>query len=801
MRRLGRTLWTIVLIFTMLPGLGTLTTAVAAAPQANDIRISQVYGGGGNTGATYTNDFIELFNAGSTAIDLSGWSVQYASYNGTTWQITALSGSIAPGGYYLIQEAQGSGGTTPLPTPDATGAILMSGTHGKVALVNSTTALSGGCPSGVMDFVGYGTDATCYEGSGPTPTLSNTTAALRANGGCTDTDNNAADFATGAPTPRNSASPTHSCGIPGGNLTVAKTGPATVLPGASYAYTLTVQNTTGAPLTNVVISDTLPISVTYASANPAGSWDVASHTITWTAASLANNATLTYTLAVTAPTTWSTVSNAAYAAWATEWVTPTSGSAVNTAVKDCGDIAAIQTNRDAIGDSLCKGSTVTVEGIVYAVYPIAGYAIADAAGPWRGLYIYTGSTGAKPLVGQRVRVTGTVSEYFNMTEIASGSSFSVLSSGNTPYAASVVAVADIATGAATAESYESVLVEVHDVIVNNASLGNGEWSVTAGGSTVVVDDLGYAYTPSVGDFFSVVRGMLNYSFDNFKIEPRDAGDVISGTPTGLRVSKTGPITATAESAFSYTLVVRNQTGAQLNAVVVSDTLPLSATFASATPAGTWDAASHTITWTQASLANGDALTYTIVVTAPAVSVMLNNSEYAAWASNWLTHETGAAVQTAVLASGGITPIAVARAVGAGWSGSLQGKVTVPPGIYRGNAFVIQDDTGGLYIYTGSFTLPQIALGDTVRVTGTLTLYSGQLQMDPMTGIANLGSGTPPDPRSLTTGAVAANEGWLARVTGTATWTGTPPVPGVSNFTINANRLWECSGVCGFGHAY
>ena len=31
--------------------------------------ISQVYGGGGNPGTTYKNDFIELHNNGSTAVD------------------------------------------------------------------------------------------------------------------------------------------------------------------------------------------------------------------------------------------------------------------------------------------------------------------------------------------------------------------------------------------------------------------------------------------------------------------------------------------------------------------------------------------------------------------------------------------------------------------------------------------------------------------------------------------------------------------------------------------------------------
>ncbi|HWZ88005.1 MAG TPA: lamin tail domain-containing protein, partial [Polyangiaceae bacterium] len=83
--------------------------------------ISQVYGGGGNSGSIYKNDFIEIFNRGSVAVSVSGWSVQYASATGSSWSVTNLSGTIQPGHYYLVKEAAGTGGTTNLPTPDATG--------------------------------------------------------------------------------------------------------------------------------------------------------------------------------------------------------------------------------------------------------------------------------------------------------------------------------------------------------------------------------------------------------------------------------------------------------------------------------------------------------------------------------------------------------------------------------------------------------------------------------------------------------------------------------------------------------
>ncbi|MDQ5859251.1 MAG: lamin tail domain-containing protein, partial [Acidobacteriota bacterium] len=87
--------------------------------------ISQVYGGGGNSGATLKNDFIELFNRGTTTVSVATWSVQYASSAGSSWARTNLTGSIAPGQYYLVQQAQGAGGTVNLPTPDATGTTAM----------------------------------------------------------------------------------------------------------------------------------------------------------------------------------------------------------------------------------------------------------------------------------------------------------------------------------------------------------------------------------------------------------------------------------------------------------------------------------------------------------------------------------------------------------------------------------------------------------------------------------------------------------------------------------------------------
>src|SRR5215203_7407295 len=105
------------LVFTQTTAALGLKQSLASDPKetpvaliSDTVVISQVYGAGGNAGATHRNDFIELFNRGNTTVSLAGWSVQYASATGTgsfSGGVTTLSGSIAPGQYYLVQESSG----------------------------------------------------------------------------------------------------------------------------------------------------------------------------------------------------------------------------------------------------------------------------------------------------------------------------------------------------------------------------------------------------------------------------------------------------------------------------------------------------------------------------------------------------------------------------------------------------------------------------------------------------------------------------------------------------------------------
>ena len=217
-----------------------------AAPAHADVVISQVYGGGGNSGATLQHDFIEIFNNGSTATSVGGWSVQYAAATGTSWQVTAIPAgtTLQPGQYLLIREAAGAGGSVAV-VGDVTGGIAMGAASGKVALANTSTALTGSAaPTGgsVVDILSYGS-STPTEGT-PTAVLSATTAALRNSGGCTDTNSNSADFIVGTPAPRNGSTTLAPCDGSGGGGSSGGGGGTT--PVAAAIYTIQGSGATSA---------------------------------------------------------------------------------------------------------------------------------------------------------------------------------------------------------------------------------------------------------------------------------------------------------------------------------------------------------------------------------------------------------------------------------------------------------------------------------------------------------------------------------------------------------------------------
>lgn len=238
---------------------------------SQNIVISQFYGGGGvSASSPYANDFVELFNRGSEPVSLNGWSVQYASATGSNWLVTPLPNvTLQPGQYFLIRYAGNGMGGADLPSPDFNAPPVtvggntfvpnLSSTTGKLALVSSTAQLPAStCPDTplIVDLVGYGSSASCFEGE-RTPNLSATAAAIRNGNGCVDTNLNSSDFTISTPSPRNTSSPTNICNLSstlqaGGSVT-----PNTTTPGGVVLFRVIVHPATSPPSTGISVSANL----------------------------------------------------------------------------------------------------------------------------------------------------------------------------------------------------------------------------------------------------------------------------------------------------------------------------------------------------------------------------------------------------------------------------------------------------------------------------------------------------------------------------------------------------------------
>lgn len=393
----------------VLVGLAVAATSLVAIPltaTANPggtgLVISEVYGGGGNGSATYTHDFIELYNPTDSAISVAGWSVQYRSAAGTTAQVTPLTGSIPAGSHYLVQENSNAAVGAPLPTPDASGNIAMSASNGVVLLVSNETPftttgnLAGVTANGLVDMVGFGTTPTSFETANTGVALSATTSATRTVTAVQpDSDHNATDFSEGAPTPEN-AEP-----VAPGPLEATSPGAQTGQVGTAVAgFTLAAAGGTS-PYT--WIASGLPAGVTVA---PDG-------TVTGT------------------PTTAGTFD---VTATATDSATPTPATDQVTFTYTITAAAALRPIAEIQGTGAAtpfEDQSVITQGVVTAAYPTGGLngfylqtPGSDTADASDAIFVYGGTSGftTYPAVGDSVRVSGTADEFFGATQIVAGQS-------------------------------------------------------------------------------------------------------------------------------------------------------------------------------------------------------------------------------------------------------------------------------------------------------------------------------------------------------------------------------------------
>jgi uncharacterized protein len=488
-----------------------LSAMGATAFAQSGLIISQVYGGGGNSGSAYSDDFIELYNSSPAAINLGGLSVQYASATGSSWNAAILPAhSLQPGHYYLIEAAAGSTPSQALPTPDliltvgppsnvtSSFVINLSATAGKVALVTNTTPLTTACPTGttILDFVGYGTTANCFEGTAAAPTTpNNATSIIRSS--AVDTNNDAADFTTiDPPNPRNTSFGSASVALSASGSAA----PAVVTSGDTTLLTVAVTPATSPASTGIsVVADLGSIG---GSATQTF-YDDGTHGDATAGDSLFSFSTVATTSAsglVNLPATVTDLEGGHAAASIALTVNlPVPSVAIH-------DIQGVK-SKTAMAVSPYAGQVVQTSGIVTAI-TTSGFFIQSAnpdGNPLtpEGILVFTG-TGKVPasaVIGNLVQVSGTVATFPAVTvthtpatEIEAPLTISVLSTGNPLPAPVVLTAADISPSGTIYQltPYEGMRVSFGSLTSSSGTDGNLSEAVET-------------YT-SNGRFYAVVTG-------------------------------------------------------------------------------------------------------------------------------------------------------------------------------------------------------------------------------------------------------------------------------------------------------
>ncbi len=434
--------------------LGAFNTAFASD---SGVVISQVYGGNGNT---FSRDYVELFNASNQAVNITGWSIQYSSATGTGLfsanGITTLNGTLQAGQYYLVALATTAAGAT-LPTVDIAGntSTNLSGTNGKVVLVNTSTGLACNGSSTpcnatqtaqIVDLVGYGT--ANYSETSAAPALTSTSALLRVARGCTDTNNNSSDFTVGTPSPRNSSSPLSPCGgsvinqpivtsCPALNLTLGQAGSVnlsasdadSVVNNALISSVAVAGISLGTLSSAIGEGETASVSLNVDNSVAAGTYPV---TINFTN-NEAQSATCTVNVSVQAPV-------------GVTHIYDIQGSALG--------VASV---------SPLNGQSVVTEGIVTAkLAGISGFYLQDETGDGNpltsdGIFVFGSSALASVNVGDKIRLNANVTEFNTVTELVSPSNIQVLSTGN-PVIPLDISLPETTEG--DLEAFEGMLVRI-----------------------------------------------------------------------------------------------------------------------------------------------------------------------------------------------------------------------------------------------------------------------------------------------------------------------------------------------------
>jgi uncharacterized repeat protein (TIGR01451 family) len=463
------------------------------------------------------------------------------------------------------------------------------------------------------------------------------------------------------------------------DVVTTKTGPATVNGGANFSYTITVRNAGPNAAPSIVVRDTLPAAVTFVSASNGGVLG-AGNVVTWPAiATLANGASTTRTVTVTAPATGPLLNIAASTSGTTDPVPGNNNgslpaarvtTSINTAdlvttktgpatVNPGGSITYTITTRNlgpnaaptvVIRDTL--PATVTFVSASNAGVPGAGNvvtwpAIASLA---NGASVLRTVIVTAPAAGTLLNISASAAA---TTDPDPGNNNGSLPAARVTTTVNATDVVTTKTGPASAAigSNISYVITVHNagpvnasgvVVTDTLPPGLTFVSATAGGSAsggvVTWPAIATLANGATQNFSVTVAVPLAGSFTNIVASAAASADLDPGNNNGslpaarvttlvlgqadVATTKAGPATVNASQPVTYTLTVANNGPTAAASVVVTDTLPAAATFVSASAGGS--VSGNVVTWPAiVSLANGASQAYTVTVTAPASGTLLD----------------------------------------------------------------------------------------------------------------------------------------------------------------------------------
>jgi predicted extracellular nuclease len=366
----------------------------------------------------------------------------------------------------------------------------------------------------------------------------------------------------------------------------------------------------------------------------------------------------------------------------------------------------IQYTTDPSGDSPMVDQEVTIAGIVTAVDG-DNFWMQDAPGEWNGVYVYYAQSGG-PARGDSVTVTGTVEEYYDVTQISSVTDMTVITNGHTP------AVADITTGQASDEGFESVLVQVEGL--NSAPVDDyGQWPLNDGSGNILIDEELFSYTPTEGNDYRVT-GIATYSYSEWKIWPRDAADI---DDLGASTEPMVIISYPENGDVIYTDFV------DMVFTVYNFTLGTDGKLAYSIDGG---AVSYQTT--------GDPISFTGGPTGLSEGDHTVELELVDMSENPLSPAVSSSVTFTVDLTPEITPIYDIQ-YSTGGDSPLNGDVVTVKGVVaanfntstHGEGYYLQDGAGewnGLYVYDETNSP---SMGDSVRVTGTVNESYSMTQLE------------------------------------------------------------------------